>query len=55
MDRNTIFFAWNRSIPGREQVSGQHFEGFGPIWAPRPRTVPSKDTMSFFWIPTVGI
>jgi len=28
MDRNTIIFAWNRSIPGREQVSGQHFEEF---------------------------
>ena len=28
MDRNAIFFAWNRSIPGREQTSGQHFEDF---------------------------
>jgi len=28
MDRNTIFFAWNRSIPGREQISGEHFEEF---------------------------
>ncbi len=28
MDRNTIFFAWNRSIPGREQISGDHFEEF---------------------------
>jgi hypothetical protein len=28
MDRNAIFFAWNRSIPGREQLSGAHFEDF---------------------------
>ena len=28
MDRNVIFFAWNRSIPGREETSGQHFEEF---------------------------
>ncbi len=28
MDRNTIFFAWNRSIPGRETISGEHFEEF---------------------------
>ena len=28
MDRNAIFFAWNRSIPGREQISGQHFNEF---------------------------
>jgi hypothetical protein len=28
MDRNIIFFAWNRSIPGREQVSGAHFNEF---------------------------
>ena len=28
MDRNTIFFAWNRSIPGREQISGEHFGEF---------------------------
>lgn len=28
MDRNAIFFAWNRSIPGREQTSSQHFEEF---------------------------
>jgi hypothetical protein len=28
MDRNIIFFAWNRSIPGREGTSGQHFDEF---------------------------
>jgi len=28
MDRNSIFFAWNRSIPGRETLSGAHFEEF---------------------------
>jgi len=25
---NAIFFGWNRSIPGREKLSGQHFEEF---------------------------
>jgi hypothetical protein len=28
MDRNIIFFAWNRSIPGREETSGKHFDEF---------------------------
>lgn len=28
MDRNVIFFAWNRSIPGREKLSGDHFQEF---------------------------
>ena len=28
MNRNLIFFAWNRSIPGREETSGQHFDEF---------------------------
>lgn len=28
MDRNIIFFAWNRSVPGREKISGEHFEEF---------------------------
>ena len=28
MARNVIFFAWNRSIPGREQISGVHFDEF---------------------------
>ena len=25
---NVILFGWNRSIPGREQLSGQHFDDF---------------------------
>lgn len=28
MGTNAIFFAWNRSIPGREPLSRQHFEDF---------------------------
>jgi hypothetical protein len=28
MDRNVIFFGWNRSVPGREQFSGDHFQEF---------------------------
>ncbi len=28
MARNVIFFAWNRPIPGREQISGAHFDEF---------------------------
>jgi hypothetical protein len=28
MDRNVVFFAWNRSIPGREKLSGDHFQEF---------------------------
>ena len=28
MDTNVVFFAWNRSIPGREQISAEHFGQF---------------------------
>lgn len=28
MASNIILFGWNRSIPGREKVSAQHFEEF---------------------------
>ena len=28
MSSNVIFFGWNRSVPGREQLSAQHFQDF---------------------------
>ena len=28
MDTNVVFFAWNRSVPGREGVSAEHFGQF---------------------------
>jgi hypothetical protein len=28
MSPNAIFFAWNRSIPGRERLSAEHFQDF---------------------------
>jgi hypothetical protein len=28
MTSNTILFGWNRSIPGREKLSAQHFDEF---------------------------
>lgn len=28
MNSNMIFFGWNRSIPGREKISGDHFQEF---------------------------
>jgi hypothetical protein len=28
MSSNVIFFGWNRSVPGREQLSAQHFQEF---------------------------
>jgi hypothetical protein len=28
MSTNVAFFAWNRSIPGREQLSAEHFKEF---------------------------
>ena len=28
MSTNAVFFAWNRSIPGRERMSGEHFQQF---------------------------
>jgi hypothetical protein len=28
MSSNAIVFGWNRSLPGREQASGKHFQDF---------------------------
>lgn len=28
MSANILFFAWNRSIPGREKISAEHFQEF---------------------------
>jgi hypothetical protein len=28
MGSNVVFFAWNRSVPGREQMSAEHFGEF---------------------------
>ena len=28
MGTNIVFFAWNRPIPGREQISSEHFNEF---------------------------
>jgi hypothetical protein len=28
MSTNVVIFAWNRSIPGRERVSAEHFQEF---------------------------
>ena len=28
MGSNVLIFAWNRSLPGREQLSAQHFQEF---------------------------
>lgn len=28
MGPNVVFFAWNRSIPGRERLSAEHFDDF---------------------------
>jgi hypothetical protein len=28
MSSNAIFFAWNRSLPGRERISAEHFNEF---------------------------
>jgi len=28
MSTNVVFFGWNRSVPGREKVSAQHFQEF---------------------------
>ena len=28
MNTNSVFFGWNRSIPGREGLSAQHFDEF---------------------------
>jgi len=29
MSSNVLFFGWNRSVPGRERMSAEHFQSFG--------------------------
>ncbi|MGI9026695.1 MAG: hypothetical protein ACR2GP_14170 [Burkholderiaceae bacterium] len=33
MSSNVVFFGWNRSIPGREQMSAAHFQEFSQYLA----------------------
>ena len=33
MSSNVLFFAWNRSIPGRERLSAEHFSQFAQYLA----------------------
>jgi hypothetical protein len=37
MSSNVIFFGWNRSIPGRERMSAEHFQSFGEYLATQQR------------------
>lgn len=37
MASNVLLFAWNRSLPGREQLSGQHFQEFSDFLAAAQR------------------
>jgi len=38
MSSNVVFFGWNRSIPGREQMSAQHFQAFTEYLAAQQRS-----------------
>ncbi|WP_280152203.1 hypothetical protein [Piscinibacter sp. XHJ-5] len=37
MSSNCIFFGWNRSLPGRERMSAEHFQAFGEYLAAQQR------------------
>jgi hypothetical protein len=37
MSSNVIFFGWNRSVPGRERMSAEHFQSFGEFLATQQR------------------
>jgi hypothetical protein len=47
MSSNAVFFAWNRSIPGRERLSAEHFPQFGQYLAglQQKGTIQSFDTV----------
>jgi len=47
MSSNVVFFAWNRSIPGRERLSGEHFSQFVQYLAglQQKGTIQSFDTV----------
>lgn len=38
MSSNAIFFGWNRSIPGREGLSAEHFNDFAQYLAGQQQT-----------------
>ena len=37
MSSNVIFFGWNRSVPGRERMSAEHFQEFTEYLATQQR------------------
>jgi len=37
MSSNVIFFGWDRSVPGRERMSAEHFQSFGEYLATQQR------------------
>lgn len=37
MSSNVLFFGWNRSIPGREKMSAEHFQSFNEYLATQQR------------------
>ncbi len=37
MSSNVLFFGWNRSVPGRERMSAEHFQSFGEYLATQQR------------------
>src|SRR5512144_3018494 len=37
MSSNVICFGWNRSVPGRERMSAEHFQAFGEYLATQQR------------------
>ncbi len=47
MSTNALFFAWNRSIPGREKLSAAHFQEFVQYLSglQRKGTIKSFDTV----------
>ena len=54
MARNVIFFAWNRAIPGREQISGDHFDEFVQYLTAKAQTGAIQDFDVVFLDPHGG-
>ena len=54
MSTNVIFFGWNRSIPGREQLSAQHFQDFVGYLAGLEKSGKIASSEAFFLDPHGG-
>jgi hypothetical protein len=54
MSSNVLFFGWNRSIPGRERMSAEHFQSFSEYLGAQQRKGVIQSFESVFLDPHGG-